>query len=97
MTDGDNGSIPPSSAPTSWRDVYALVQDAEKRLTVSITEGFARQTSVNADHEVRLRLLEANDLKQRGGIAALGAGRALLVTIISIGALAASILALVHP
>lgn len=49
---------PQSNGPTSWRDVYALVQDSERRLTQTITEGFQRTASVSADHEVRLRLVE---------------------------------------
>lgn len=56
----DQPQPPQSNSPTSWRDVYALVQDSERRLTQTITDGFARASSVSADHEVRLRVVEAS-------------------------------------
>jgi hypothetical protein len=71
--------------PTSWRDVYQLVQDSEKRMTAIINEGFARASGISADHEVRIRVLEKTDQNQAGGVAVIGAGRALLITIISVG------------
>ena len=51
----------PQNTPTSWRDVYQLVQDSEKRLTQTITDGFQRQSAISQDHEVRIRVLEASD------------------------------------
>lgn len=56
----DDSVSPSPSGPTSWRDVYALVQDSERRLTATITDGFARQAGISADHETRLRLAEAS-------------------------------------
>lgn len=50
----------PTGSPTSWRDVYSLVQDSERRLTQTITDGFTRQAAVSTDHEVRLRAAEAS-------------------------------------
>ena len=85
MTEGTQSPTP--TTPTTWRDVYRLVQDAEVRLTTQINDGFSRQSLVSADHEKRLRVVEATDQKQSGGIAALSAGRALLLTIVSVGSL----------
>jgi hypothetical protein len=51
---------PQPNGPTSWRDVYALVQDSERRLTQTIVDGFKRTNDVTADHEVRLRVIEQN-------------------------------------
>ncbi len=45
--------------PTSWRDVYSLVQDVEQRLTDRIDDAaMAARVSVS-DHETRIRTLEA--------------------------------------
>lgn len=45
--------------PTSWRDVYNLVQDVEKRLTDRIDDAnkVARDSAI--DHEGRLRTMES--------------------------------------
>lgn len=51
---------PTPGGPTSWRDVYSLVQDSERRLTQTIQDGFKRTGDVTADHEVRLRVIEAS-------------------------------------
>lgn len=58
---GDDEVTSTSSSPTSWRDVYALVQDSEKRLTAVMADGFNRQAIVSSDHEVRIRVLEGSD------------------------------------
>lgn len=50
----------PQGSPTSWRDVYQLVQDSERRLTATITDGFRRTAAKADDHEVRLRVAEAS-------------------------------------
>ena len=78
----------PSNTPTSWRDVYQLVQDSEKRLTTTITDGFTRQQAVSQDHEVRIRVLEANDQRDgatnRAAAAAIGVTRSTVLAAISI-------------
>ena len=56
----DSVTPAPSNGPTSWRDVYALVQDSERRLTQTLTDGFARQPGISSDHEARLRMAEAS-------------------------------------
>lgn len=88
-----------SSAPTSWRDVYQLVQDSEKRLTATITDGFQRQSAVSQDHEVRLRVLEASDQRDAASNRAVtqvfGAGRATLIVLLSLASLAVSIIAII--
>ena len=92
---------PPLQSPTSWRDVYQLVADAEKRLTRQITDGFGAQQKVSADHEVRLRVLEATDQKQSGqvsgGVAVFGAGRQILLTIGTIVSIVIAIAGFLKP
>jgi hypothetical protein len=92
---------PQSSAPTSWRDVYQLVQDSEKRLTATITDGFQRQSAVSQDHEVRLRVLEASDQRDSASNRAVtqvfGAGRATLIVLLSVASLLLSALSILAP
>lgn len=44
--------------PTSWRDVYQLVQDVEARLTSRLDSIGIAQDRRNNDHELRIRKLE---------------------------------------
>lgn len=60
MTTGD--TPPANGGPTSWRDVYSLVQDVEKRLTDRIDDGISTVRFGQADHETRIRLMEATAL-----------------------------------
>lgn len=55
MSDVTNGAPQPSS----WRDVYQLVQDVEVRLTGRINDVGQLASHVGQDHEVRLRSIEA--------------------------------------
>lgn len=84
--------------PTSWRDVYALVQDSEKRLTATITDGFARQAQVSQDHEVRIRVLEANDQRDgatnRTTVTAISVSRQVFIALLAAGSLLVSLVAL---
>ena len=87
-----------TGTPTSWRDVYALVQDSERRLTATITAGFNRQAAVSQDHEVRIRVLEASD--QRDGatnkstVAAISVTRAIILGVVSVLSLVVAITSL---
>lgn len=47
-----------SPSPTSWKDVYTLVQDVEKRLTTRMDDIASAAKQTTADHEVRIRVLE---------------------------------------
>ena len=89
----------PQNTPTSWRDVYQLVQDSEKRLTQTITDGFQRQSAISQDHEVRIRVLEASDQRDsasnRTVTQVFGVGRSTLLTIMSVGSMVVSVIALV--
>lgn len=50
---------PPSNdRPTSWRDVYTLVQDVEKRLADRLDDAVSSTRQVTTDHENRLRQVE---------------------------------------
>ena len=59
--------------PSSWRDVYQLVQDVEERLTAKVDavetrlqarldEQAVERRAVSADFEVRLRVVEREQL-----------------------------------
>lgn len=97
----DQPVIPPSppQTPTSWRDVYQLVQDAEQRLTLQLTAGFTRQSGVSADHEVRIRVLEASEHKDaaanKTAATAIGVGRSVLVILLSVGSLVVALASLI--
>lgn len=49
--------------PTSWRDVYTLVQDVEARLVKRMDEIATATNTTATDHEVRIRVLERTDDK----------------------------------
>lgn len=53
----------PSASPSSWRDVYTLVQDVEVRLTKRMDEIADTAKTASTDHEVRIRVLEATDAR----------------------------------
>lgn len=88
-----------TNTPTSWRDVYQLVQDSERRLTQTITDGFQRQSAISQDHEVRIRVLEASDQRDSASNrtvgAVIGVGRSTLLTILSAASMVIALLALV--
>ena len=81
-----------SSVPTSWRDVYQLVQDAEKRLTVRIEDGFSSQGIVAADHEVRIRTLETSSTQDDARSTIM---RTFVLALMSIGSMVIAVLAIV--
>lgn len=89
MTAGENGS-----GPSSWRDVYQLVQDVEGRLGGLISSAETRISTVTFDHETRLRALEGDSQRGKGArILAKGALAAFGVISGAIGALGGLILA----
>ena len=51
--------MPASPSPTSWRDVYTLIQDVEERLTKRMDAAATERRATSTDVEVRLRVLEA--------------------------------------
>lgn len=74
--------MPPSNGdrPTSWRDVYTLVQDVEKRLTDRIDEAVASTRQVTTDHENRIRTVETIGAPNAQAASALAAANALRIT-----------------
>jgi hypothetical protein len=48
-----------SAAPLSWRDVYKAVGDSESRVIAAINAAVFPLASAAADHETRIRVLEA--------------------------------------
>jgi len=47
-----------SASPTSWRDVYTLVQAVEERLTNRMDSAAIERRAIMTDHEGRLRAVE---------------------------------------
>ena len=67
MGDGTEMTTPANGNPTSWRDVYSLVQDVEKRLTDRMGDIAEAAKAASSDHEIRLRVLEKADSTRSGG------------------------------
>lgn len=89
----------PSAAqpqPTSWRDVYTLVQDVEARLTNRMDAIAKTASQVANDHEVRIRVLEKTDhtaeVRVKTVSNTLSLGRSTLLTIMSVGSMAVAII-----
>lgn len=86
---------PSPASPSSWRDVYTLVQDVEQRLTKRMDEIAGTAGTVANDHEVRIRVLERTDdrsaVRNQTVIAGISGVRAvLLVGFAMMGALVAA-------
>lgn len=47
------------SGPLSWRDVYRAVGESEQRIIASVNAAVLPLTQAQADHETRLRAVEA--------------------------------------
>jgi len=58
MSDAEAEIMPHTGTPTSWRDVYTLIQDVEERLTKRMDAASVERRAVGTDVEVRLRVLE---------------------------------------
>lgn len=82
--------------PTSWRDVYTLVQDVETRLTNRMDAIAKTANQVANDHEVRIRVLEKTDYTAEVRVKTvsntLSLGRSTLLTIMSVGSMAVAVL-----
>lgn len=99
MGDGTGMSTPAPGGPTSWRDVYTLIQDVEGRLAKRMDEIAHTAHTTGSDHEIRLRVLEKSDSSRDGGDRRAGTveqvARGWIGVILSIGAGATAIVALV--
>lgn len=95
-------SIQPSATnPTSWRDVYTLVQDVETRLSKRMDDIADTAKNAVTDHEVRIRVLEKTDgdaaVRNKTVSNTLSLGRSTLLTIMSIGSMVVAIVSLLNP
>ncbi len=85
------------SNPTSWRDVYQLVQDMEERLTKRMDSASADLRTITTDVEVRLRVLE--QFKQRNlqsdetTKSAISSTQKVIVTVVLLGNFSIALLA----
>lgn len=85
--------------PSSWRDVYTLVQDVESRLTKRMDEIASTASVAVQDHEVRIRVLERTDftseVRTKTVANTLSLGRSTLLTIMSVGSMVVAVVSLV--
>jgi len=74
----DEAPGPMTGHPTSWRDVYSLVQDVEERLTKRMDAASIERRVIMADHESRLRAIEIGGASSATLAMAVAAGDARL-------------------
>ncbi len=88
-------------SPSSWRDVYTLVQDVEGRLSKRMDDIAETAKTATTDHEVRIRVLEATDqravTRNRTITSTVNIGRTTLLLIISIGSGVLALAAFLQP
>lgn len=89
----------PQGSPTSWRDVYTLVQDVEERISKRMDDIAATAGTVANDHEVRIRVLERTDdvasARTKTIVSTVSLGRSTLLTIMSIGSMVVAVISLI--
>jgi len=89
------------ASPSSWRDVYSLVQDVERRLTDRIDTASGAALLSQRDHEGRIRALESQNFGERerraGQVSLLTNGHRVLAALIIVSNAALGIWVATHP
>lgn len=97
MSETEEMHAPAPQSPSSWRDVYTLVQDVEQRLTRRMDEIADTAKNAVTDHEIRIRVLERTDLqseqRNKAIVTGISIGRSTLLTIMTVGSMIVSIIA----